>query len=67
MQRTDNNCIKILCEQHENHSEDQDIDGIIILELILRKQGGRYTLQQTVLDIGWWQAFVNIVMNIQIP
>jgi hypothetical protein len=33
--RRDNKCI--LCERPEDHSEDQDIDGRIILKCILRK------------------------------
>jgi hypothetical protein len=51
-----------------DHLEDRGIDGKIILELILRKHGGKVWIGCIWLSIReQWRALVNTVMNLRVP
>jgi len=52
--------------RERDHLEDPDIDGKIT-ELLFRKWDGGMDWIDLARDRDWWQAFVNMVMNLQVP
>jgi hypothetical protein len=52
--------------KERDHLEDPGIDGKIT-KLIFRKWDGSMDWIDLACDRDWWQAFVNMVMNLQVP
>jgi hypothetical protein len=51
-----------------DHSEDLGVDGNIILEWFLRKEGGKVWTEGIWLRVRpHWRAFVKTVMNLRVP
>ena len=52
--------------RERDHFQDPGIDGKIT-ELIFRKWDGDMDWIDLAHDRDWWQAFVNMLMNLQVP
>ena len=52
--------------RERDHLEDPGIDGKIT-KFIFRKRDGSMDWIDLAHDRDWWQAFVNMVMNVQVP
>jgi hypothetical protein len=50
-----------------DHLEDHNMDGKIILNLIFKKWNGNTDWIDPAQGRDWWRAFVNTVMNLQVP